>query len=381
MRTNPVLDALGAYPIAVLQEKARAMAEAGETLIDFSIGDPNEPTPEFIRQALKAAVPDVSRYPTVPGLPELREIFAGYLLRRFGVAVDPGTQILPTTGSKEAIFSTPLAFIEPGAGEAVLWPSPGYPIYERGTRLAGADSVPIELAGDFVMRPGDISQAQWESARLLWVNYPHNPTGAVATAEALQELYGAARASSVLVCSDECYVDIFEGSPPASMLQVAREGATGLLAYFSLSKRSGMTGYRSGMVVGDAEAIDALRELRSSTGTAPAEFVQAAATAAWADDDHVAERRKIFAEKRAVLAEAFESMGYEAVGSQAAIYLWVKVDDDVEVADKLLKSGVVVSPGRGFGAGGEGFLRLALVPTVGECVAAVEVLRTCLTAI
>ncbi|GBD85455.1 LL-diaminopimelate aminotransferase [bacterium BMS3Abin02] len=379
MHVNPVLTSLGTYPMEPLQKMARAMRAAGETLIDFSLGDPREPTPSFIPAALKAAVPEVSQYPTTTGLPELRTAVAAYVRRRFGVTVDPATQVLATAGSKEAIFSTPLAFVNRDSGDGVIWPTPAYPAYERGALLAGAIPMPIRLDGSFVLRPGQIDDDAWAKASMLWVNYPHNPTGAVATLDELAAIHDRARATDTLICSDECYADVYEFEPPPSMLQVADEDLSGLLVYLSLSKRSGMTGYRSAAIIGDVDAIGVLRKLRSSTGTAAPEFVQVAAIAAWSDDAHVAVRRAVFSEKRAVLRKAFEDFGYRVAASEGALYLWVEVGDDAAVAKRLLEYGVVVSPGRAFGAGGEGYIRLALVPTVEECGAAVEVLRSCLT--
>ncbi len=376
MRKNPVLEQLGAYAMTELQSLARDMRAAGERVIDFSIGDPREPTPPFIPEALRQAVPEISQYPTVRGLPELRDAVAAYLDRRFGVVVDPTRQVVPTSGSKEAIFSTPLAFVSPG--DAVVFGTPGYPIYERGARFAGAEAVGIRLEGDFVLRVDDIPDEVWDRARMVWLCSPHNPTGSVTELADLEALVDKARLHDVLVLSDECYADLYEGDPPPSILQVAGEGARGVLSYLSLSKRSGMTGYRSGAFVGDVEAVDALAQLRASVGVASAEFVQAAAVAAWSDDDHTAERREIFARKRSILAESFRGMGYEVVASRAGIYLWVEVDDDLAVAKKLLADGIVVSPGSAFGPGGEGHLRLALVPTISECAEAVEVLEQCL---
>jgi succinyldiaminopimelate transaminase len=377
MHANPVLTSMGTYPMAPLQEKARAMRAAGETLIDFSLGDPREPTPTFIPDALKAAVPAVSQYPTTAGLPELRAAIADYVMRRFGVAVDPERQILATSGAKEAIFSTAFAFVDKDAGDAVIWPTPAYPVYERGAALAGAELRPVRLDGGFVLSPDQIDT--WDRAVLLWINYPHNPTGAVASMDQLRAIHDTARSHGTLVCSDECYADIYEREPPPSILQVADDRFTGVLSYLSLSKRSGMTGYRSGAIVGDADAIHLLRELRSSTGTASPEFVQAAAIAAWSDDSHPEVRRKIFSTKRAILSEAFTSLGYRVAASEAALYLWVEVGDDAVVSRRLLDAGVIVSPGTAFGSGGEGYVRLALVPTVEECEAAVEVVRSCLT--
>ena len=378
MRRNPVLDELGAYAIADLQERAMAMRAAGEPVIDFSIGDPREPTPEFIKEELRAALPVVSQYPTVSGLPELRRAAAGYVARRFGVDVDPDTQVLPTSGSKEAVFTSHLALVDRAAGDAVVIGTPGYPIFERGARFSGAETIPIRLGGDFILRAADVPGEAWERASMLWACSPHNPAGSVTGLDDMADLVAACRRHGVVLFSDECYADLYEAEPPPSVLQAAGPDAAGVVSLHSLSKRSGMTGYRSGFIVGDREVISALRQLRVSIGVAPAEFVQTAAVAAWSDDAHVAERRAIFSRKRAVLRDAFEGMGNEVVGSEAGIYLWIRVGDDVAVTGTLLSAGVVVSPGRAFGAGGEGYLRLALVPTVEECERAVEVVRRCL---
>ena len=374
---NPILSQIGSYAIAAIQDRARHLRDAGRPLVDFSIGDPREPTAPFIPEALKAAVPVISQYPTILGLPRLRQAIAGYVRRRFGVTVDPDSEVLPTTGSKESIFSTPLAFIDRDAAEGVIWPTPGYPIYERGGRLAGAVPLPIALSGDFVFRAADIKVGAWNQARLLWLCNPHNPSGAVIPLDELALFRERAARHDVLLCSDECYVDLYDDDPPPSILQAG--GTEGVLVYFSLSKRSGMTGYRSGAMVGDARAITALRALRTGTGTAPPEFTQAAAIEAWSDDAHVARRREVFKRKREIITWAFADLGYPAVASRAGLYIWLKVDDDLAITARLLEHGVVVSPGRVFGPGGEGYIRLAMVPTVDECEEAVEVVRNCLS--
>ncbi|MDH3731555.1 MAG: aminotransferase class I/II-fold pyridoxal phosphate-dependent enzyme, partial [Acidimicrobiia bacterium] len=297
---------------------------------------------------------------------------------RFGVTVDPESQVLPTSGSKEAIFHTPLAFIDRASPRSVVFGSPAYPVYHRGARFAGADSVAVPLSGDFVLRAQDIPPELWDKAAMVWSCSPHNPTGATASPADLEGLVDKARATDTLLMSDECYTDLYQGDPPASALQVSGDGFAGVVSYFSCSKRSGMTGYRSGAMVGDAELIGVLRQLRGSVGVAPAEFVQAAAAVAWSDDAHAAARRDIFAEKRRILGATFEGLGYRVAGGTDAIYLWIAVPDDIAVAATLLEAGVVVSPGRVFGRGGEGHVRLALVPTVEECEAATEVLAECL---
>ena len=359
------------------------MRAAGNIVIDFSIGDPREPTPERIPQTLRESVPAVSQYPTTAGLSELRNAIAGYIDRRFGVGVDPETQVIPTSGSKEAVFNSPLAFIDREAADVVVYGTPGYPIYERGALFAGARTEPITLSGDFVLRAGDIPGEHWERARIAWICTPHNPTGAVTAETEIRELLDTARASDTLLFSDECYADIYEPiefpSGPPSILQQSGPDFSGVLSFLSLSKRSGMTGYRSGAVVGDAEAISALKKLRTATGTASPEFVQSAAVVAWSDDEHAADRRNIFAAKRQVLRRAFDTLGMDVVASTAGLYMWVATDDDLKTTARLLEAGVVVSPGRYFGPGGEGYLRLALVPTLEECEQAVEVLVQCLS--
>jgi aspartate/methionine/tyrosine aminotransferase len=311
-------------------------------------------------------------------LAELRNAIADYLKRRFDVEMDPERNILPTAGSKEAIFSTALAFIDRSHDEAVAFGTPGYPVYQWGARLAGAAAIPVELQGDFVLRASDLSAEDWRRARLLWICTPHNPTGAVTARAELADLVSVARQNQTLLLSDECYADLYEDQPPPSVLEVAGPGAAGVLAYLSLSKRSGMTGYRSGAVVGDAEVLQTLRTTRAAAGVAPAEFVQKAAAAAWSDDLHAAERRAIFAAKRGALRVAFKELGMPVVGSRAGIYLWVEVGDGDKIAARLAEAGVVVSPGSAFGGGGEGFIRLALVPPLDECTRAAEVLVECL---
>jgi succinyldiaminopimelate transaminase len=382
MDLNPVLRELGNYPIATIQQRALDRAEAGLPLTDFSIGDPREPTPAFIADALRDAVPEVSQYPTAAGTLELREAIASYVHRRFAVTVDPMTQVIPTSGSKESIFSTAFAFIDRDAGDGVVYPSPGYPVYERGAAFAGARLLPVVLADDFVLRVDNIPESAWEAARLVWICTPHNPSGAVTSRGDLADLYLRCRKAGAMLLSDECYTDTYEDDVfpdgPASVLQVADDDMAGALVYLSLSKRSGMTGYRSGAIVGDAEAIAALKSLRATTGTASPGFVQAAAAAAWSDDSHAADRRRLFASKRRVLESAFAELGLEVIASRAGLYLWVRVDDDIAVSNRLLDAGIVVSPGRFFGEGGEGFIRLALVPTLEECQAAATALLNAL---
>ncbi|MCK6528636.1 succinyldiaminopimelate transaminase [Myxococcota bacterium] len=370
---NPVLLRLTTYPTVILDEAKDDLLRRGLPVYDFGVGDPREPTPPFLVEALRRAVPEVSQYPTVVGHPSLRGAIASWCRRRFGVALDPDSEVLPTSGSKEAIFHLPFAFIDPrGPRRGVVVPTPGYPVYERGTLFAGGEVVPLVLTADRDFVPGadQVDEETLSRCRILWVCNPHNPTGTVATLGQLEALVDLAHRHDMLLCGDECYADMHFGDPPPSLLQISRER---VLVFHSLSKRSGMTGFRSGFVAGDAAAISALKKFRPNAGIASQDFVQDAAEAAWNDDAHVVERMAVFGAKRAILLEFLRARGFEVLGSRATFYLWARAPggDDVAYARALLASGVVVMPGSWFGAGGEGFFRLALVPTVDECRRAV----------
>lgn len=375
MRVNPALDQAGSHPIAAIQQRVRDLRARGEEVIDFSIGDPVEPTWESIPAAVRAAVPVVSQYPTTTGLPELRRAISGYVDRRFGVTLDPDSQVIPTSGAKEAIFSSHLAFVDRARRDAVGYPDPGYPVYARGAALAGAEAVAVEADGAFLTTVESVPDRLWDRLAMLWICTPSNPTGAVLPTGALADLVDRCRAHDVLLCSDECYLDLYEHEPAPSVLDVAGEGSAGVLSFLSLSKRSGMTGYRSGAVVGDPQAISRLFRLRTSTGTASPEFVQQGAITAWADDRHVARRREVFAAKRKLMRDGLEGMGIGVAASEAGLYLWVEVDDDLAVTSALADVGVAVAPGRIFGNRGEGYLRLALVPDLETCRRALDRIR------
>ncbi len=373
---NPVLDAIQKNLMVALEERKAALRAQGRRLFDFGLGDPREPTPTFIREALRAAVPETSQYPSALGTPALRRACAGFLDRRFGVRVDPERQIVPATGAKETIFHVPLAFAGPapagaGAGGSrrkVVMPDPGYPTYEVGARFAGLEPVKVPLTAErrFLVEPDEVGAATLRETLLFWINYPHNPTGAAAPRDYLERVGRAALEHGFVVVSDECYCDTYFGAPPLSMLEVQVEN---VLAVFSCSKRSGMTGYRSGFVAGDPDLVATLKRLRSHPGVASPDFVNAAATAAWGDDAHAAERREILREKRELFLAFFARRGLVCEGSDATLYLWVRVpagETSGSYALALLEEGIVVAPGTAFGAG-EGYVRVALVPDRAEC--------------
>ncbi|MBA4116746.1 MAG: succinyldiaminopimelate transaminase [Rubrobacter sp.] len=370
---NPVLAELPAYPLARMDERRQELEARGARLFDFGTGDPREPTDKEIRQALIDGVPEVSRYPSAAGTKKLREAFVDFMHRRHSVELDPNMEVLPAAGSKEAIFHAPLAFVHPShERRGISYGTPGYPVYERSTLFAGGEAMPIKLREEqgFLLPVGDLDPAR---TRAVWINYPHNPTGATATLEYLEELANFCREHDILLFSDECYNDVYSGDPPPSVLEVTKERT---LAFVSLSKRSGMTGYRSAMMAGDPELISALKKLRPSIGVASPGFVQEAATTAWSDDTHVKERNRTFAAKRALFESSFERAGLRYTSTNASLYLWVEVPeeyggDDNAYALRLLEEGIIVAPGSSFGPGGEGFFRVALVPKLEECGEAV----------
>jgi succinyldiaminopimelate transaminase len=372
MRLSPVLTELAQYPFARLDDwKAEASAN-GIQLIDFGMGDPREVTPAFIREALAASIEPVSSYPRATGLPELRQAISGWIERRFGVSVDPAKEIVPTLGSKEAIYS--FAQIALGDKRVVAIPEPAYPVYERGALFAGGTVATLPLKEDNGWLPDLDAFDAWDEIALFWVCYPNNPTGAVAPLSFYEELAARAREHGFLLCSDEAYSELWFDEPPVSALQV--EDRTNVVVFNTLSKRSSMTGYRSGFVCAPSEIGDALRSFRPTVGTAPQEFVQRASVAAWSDDQHVEDVRALYRRKRDTLLPALEERGLRLAGSEATFYLWLDVGgSSEEFARRLLGNGIVVAPGSFFGEAGEGYVRFALVPTQEQCERAAAIIR------
>jgi len=379
MQLSPLLDELGTYPFARLTHARERAVARGVRLIDFGVGEPREETPAFIREALVRAIQDepVSRYPLAVGLPELREAIAAWLRRRFGVRLDPGIEVLPTLGSKEAIHGLAQVLIGPGSPrDLVAVTTPGYPVPGRGARSAGAGvvEVPLDPQSGWLPAFDALGPEIWRRLALIWVNLPGNPTGATAPLAFYRELAERCRGEGVVLASDEAYSEIWlDGDPPASVLQV--EDPTHVLAFHSLSKRSSMPGYRSGFVAGDPLLIAALKQLRPSVGVAPQTFVQRASIAAWGDEEHVRETRARYRAKRDLLLPAVRAAGLEPAGGEATFFLWCRTpggEDAEAFAERLLAHGIVVAPGTFFGAGGEGHVRIALVPTLAECERAAQ---------
>jgi succinyldiaminopimelate transaminase len=379
MQLSPVLAATGTYPFVRLEEAKRRLAAEGVELIDFGKGDPREETDPLIRQALVDSIEPLSSYPLAEGLPELREAAAGWCKRRFGVELDPDSEVIPTYGSKEAIFHLAQVVLDrSGDRTLVLSTEPGYPVYDRGALFAGADveRLPLLEENGFLPDLDAIDEETWSRTAILWINYPNNPTGAVAPLPFLERLAVLAAEYDFLLAADEAYTELWFEEPPHSALEASDRSHVAV--FQTLSKRSSMTGYRSGFVAGTSELIAALRQYRPTVGTAPQEFVQRASVVAWNDEEHVERTREIYRRKREVLLPALARKGIRVAGSQATMYLWLEVpagEGSEELAARLLEHGLIVSPGTFFGPSGEGYWRLALVPTEAECERAAEILE------
>jgi acetylornithine aminotransferase len=367
---NPILTGPGEYPFVTLDRMRRALAPPDLRVIHFGMGDPREETPEFIRAALRQGVTPVSSYPAAAGQPELRAAAARWFARRFGVTLDPERHLLPANGTKEAVFLMALAVV--GAGSetrrTVVIPTPAYPVYEPGARFAGADVhiVPLRSEDGWRFDPDRVPDSVWARTALLWLNYPHNPTGAVLGLDGYARVMERARRDGFWVASDEAYAEVWFDAPPPTVLACGFENA---VALHTLSKRSAMTGYRSGFIAGDPRLIEALRRFRPNVGVATPDFVQHAAIAAWDDDAHADLQRERYAVKRRLLSGYFAGRGWSVEASEATFYLWMRAPggDDVAFVRQLLRAGIVATPGSFMGEAGAGFIRWALVPTLEDC--------------
>jgi N-succinyldiaminopimelate aminotransferase len=379
VHVSPVLAAQTTYPFVRIEQAKREAAAAGVEILDFGQGDPREPTDPLIRQALVDALPRTSGYPKAEGLPELREAIAGWLDRRFAVEVDPGGEIVPTLGSKEAIFSFAQVIVDPAGGkDTVLVTEPGYPVPARGALFGNARVVELSLREErgFLPDLDSVDPDTLARTALLWLNYPNNPTAVTAPLSLYERAAELAAEHDFLLASDEAYSELWFSEPPPSALQVRDRDR--VVVFNTLSKRSSMTGYRSGFVAGPRWVADALRAYRPTVGTAPQEFVQRASIAAWSDEEHVARARAVYRRKREVMLSALAAAGLRVAGSEATMYLWVATpaDESSEAfAERLLRHGLLVAPGAYLGPSGEGYVRLALVPTLEDCQRAAAILR------
>src|SRR5215218_7076331 len=385
MQPSSRLDRLPPYLFAELERKIGEKKAAGVDVISLGIGDPDRPTPEPVVEALAVAArdPGTHRYPSNRGRPELREAFARFYRRRFGVELDPEREILPALGAKECVFNLNLAFLD--AGDVALAADPGYPVYTGGPLLVGGEPVLMPLLPELDFAPDldAIAADDAERARLLYLNYPNNPTGAVVREGLFERAVEFAREHDVLVVHDASYTETtFDGYVAPSFLETPGARDVGV-EIFSLSKGWNMTGWRTAAVVGNAEAVATYWKLKTNIDSGVFEAVQLA-TAAALDAGPPPEMPAIYQRRRDLVCDALAEIGVEVTPPKGTIYVWAPVPDGHTSASYcelvLEESGVVVSPGGAYGPNGEGFFRISLTVPDERLIEAVERLRDSLTA-
>ena len=386
---NRLLDKLHPYPFERLRELTRDIVPSpAHRPISLGIGEPKHPTPELVKQALVERLDGLASYPATAGTAALREAMAGWLARRYGVRVDPATQVLPVNGSREALFALAQTVVDAARpGATVVCPNPFYQIYEGAAVLAGAATAfaNSDPARNFAADWSRIDAETWARTQLLYVCSPGNPTGAVMPLAEWQRLFELSDRHGFVIASDECYSEIYFGNePPLGSLEAAkalgREGFERLVAFTSLSKRSNVPGMRSGFVAGDASILKRFLLYRTYHGSAMSPAVQAASIAAWNDERHVAANRELYAAKFAAVTPMLADV-LDVQRPDAGFYLWAGVPggDDIAFARGLLAQyNVAVLPGRllareAHGVNpGTGRIRMALVADVGECIEAAQ---------
>jgi LL-diaminopimelate aminotransferase len=380
MQPSSRLDRLPPYLFAELERKISEKKAAGVDVISLGIGDPDTPTPQPVVDALAVAARDAGthRYPSNRGRPELREAFARFYDRRFGVALDPGTEIVPALGAKECVFNLNLAFLDPDS--IALAADPGYPVYTGGPLLAGAEAVLMRLVPERGFAPdldaigGEVARR----ARLLYLNYPNNPTGAVVPDGLFERAVEFAREHDVLIVHDASYTETtFDGYVAPSFL--ATPGAKDVaVEVFSLSKGWNMTGWRTAAIAGQADAVDAYWRLKTNIDSGIFEAVQLAAAAAL-DAGPPPEMAEIYARRRDLVCGALREIGVAVTPPKGTIYVWAPVPEGHTSASYcemvLEESAVVVSPGSAYGPNGEGFFRISLTIADERLEEALERLR------
>ncbi|MBN2333085.1 MAG: LL-diaminopimelate aminotransferase [Deltaproteobacteria bacterium] len=361
------INQLPPYLFAAIDKKKAEVRAKGVDIIDLGVGDPDLPTPGHIVSAMQQAVlrKEHHRYPSYAGMPAFREAAAQWCRRRFNIALDPASEVLSLIGSKEGIAHMPLAYVNPG--DYVLVPDPGYPVYAVATAFAGGIpyAMPLLEENNFLPDLQRIPAEVAEKAKLLFINYPNNPTGAIAGREFFEEVIAFARQYNIIVCHDAAYTEVaYDGYRPLSFLQIPGAMEVGI-EFHSLSKTYNMTGWRIGFAAGNARAINGLGKVKTNIDSGAFQAVQEAAIIALsADQQCVAELSSLYRQRRDFMVDSLRKAGFTVASPKATFYLWIKNPsgmDSASVATMLLEqTGVVVTPGSGFGASGEGFFRISL---------------------
>jgi len=361
------LDKLPPYLFVDINQKIAELRAKGEDIVSFALGDPDLPTPSNIIECICQAAHDPAnhRYPETAGLWELRQAIAEWYEKRFGVILNPDKEVLPLIGSKEGIGHIAQCFIEPG--DMALVPDPGYPPFSMGTILAGGEPyfMPLKEENDFLPDFEAIPEEIANKAKLMWLNYPNNPTGAVAELDFFERAAHFAWQHNLAICHDAAYTEVaFEDYCPPSFMQVAQAKEIGV-EFHSLSKTYHMTGWRIGMAVGNAEMIDALFRVKSNLDSGIPQAIQRAAIEALRGSQNcIAEHNAIFQQRRDKLMKVLAEIGLKARVPKAAFYIWAEVPQgysSVNFTQKLLdEAGIAVTPGLGYGREGEGYIRFSL---------------------
>ncbi len=373
------LRVLPPYLFAELDRRKQEKIEQGVDVIDLGVGDPDLPTPEPIVEALREAAgrPENHRYPSYVGMKAYRQAVADWYRRRFGVELDPDREVIALIGSKEGIAHFPLAFVDPG--DVVLHPDPAYPVYRIGALFAGGEPYPLPLKeeNDFLPDLGAIPNEVVERAKIIWINYPNNPTSADATEEFYRDLIRWAKKHGVIVASDNAYSEIYTGDrKPISILQI--EGAKDVaIEFHSLSKTYNMTGWRIGMAVGNEELIRGLGKVKTNVDSGQFNAVQIAGIAALnMPEEELDKLRAVYRERREVMTAALKRLGLKPLESDVTFYIWTRVPEgytSAEFVGRLIdEAGIVCTPGNGFGPSGEGYFRISLTVSTERLAEAAE---------
>ena len=361
------LKRLPPYLFKEIDRKKAEVKAKGVDIIDLGVGDPDLPTPAHIIAEMKRTVEDPAnhQYPSYSGMSDFKDAVAWWYKERFGVSLDPATEVVSLIGSKEGIAHLPLAFINPG--DVALVPSPAYPVYHIATLFAGGESyfMPLVKENDFLPDLEGIPTEILDRAKLMFINYPNNPTSAVADTDFFSRVVAFARKHGVLVCHDAAYTEMaFDGYRPPSFLEVDGAKEVGI-EFHSLSKTYNMTGWRIGFAVGNPEGVEGLGTIKSNIDSGVFQAVQwAGIEAIRGDQTCVAEMHGIYAKRRDLMVAGLREAGFELDSPKATFYLWIHVPDgytSTSLASRLLEeAGLVVTPGNGFGDPGEGYFRIAL---------------------
>ncbi|MFH1223704.1 MAG: aminotransferase class I/II-fold pyridoxal phosphate-dependent enzyme [Pseudomonadota bacterium] len=384
IKPNDIISSLPTFAFDEVDNMFQELKKKGITPIDFGIGDPKDATPEFIRKAAKESMDkNATRgYPIYNGTIEYRTAVSAWNKKRFGVTLDAEKELCAAIGAKEVIFNLPNSFVEPG--DYILIPNPGYPPYLKGALFSRGIPYFLELKkeNNFLPDLNSIPQNVLNKTKILWLNYPNNPTSAVAPLSFLKEAVEFGRKNNIIVINDECYSELYydDKDRTHSILEITKQG---VLSVNSLSKRSCMTGWRIGWIAGDEKLIDAVKKLKANIDSGIPYFIQDAAITALSDEKHVEEQRQRLKEKRDIMVSAFTKAGLNNCSPAATFYIWQELPKNVlsmDVCKKLLspENGIVITPGailaetmNGVNIG-QNYIRLALVPSAADCAKAAE---------